>query len=272
MSAGQGYRWFVRADLDGFFGLAVDNLVQVLVIIALCTDQRLCNLPDWLVFGRILPGVAVSLLVGNLFYALHARQVARRDGNTGCTALPYGVNTVTMFAFILLVISPVYHQYAGRLGGEAAAMLAWRVGLLACLISGLTELLAAFVGERIRRAVPRAALLSVLAAVGVAFIASDFGYRIWQRPVVAMLPMAIVLVVYFSRVRFVWGLPGGMVALAVGTLLAWASGLWQGGLFGQEPMMSAEAVKAAWARRGWMPPIFCGEQILAVLQPDFVMR
>ena len=29
-------RWFVRSDLDGFFGLALDNLVQLLLIDALC--------------------------------------------------------------------------------------------------------------------------------------------------------------------------------------------------------------------------------------------
>ena len=29
-------RWFVRGDLDGFFGLALDNLVQLLLIDTLC--------------------------------------------------------------------------------------------------------------------------------------------------------------------------------------------------------------------------------------------
>ena len=28
--------WFVRGDIDGFFGLALDNLVQLLLIDALC--------------------------------------------------------------------------------------------------------------------------------------------------------------------------------------------------------------------------------------------
>ena len=29
-------RWFVRGDLDGFFGLFVDNLVQLLLLVQLC--------------------------------------------------------------------------------------------------------------------------------------------------------------------------------------------------------------------------------------------
>ena len=30
-------RWFVRGDIDGFFGLALDNLIQLLVIGSLAT-------------------------------------------------------------------------------------------------------------------------------------------------------------------------------------------------------------------------------------------
>src|SRR5262249_56265387 len=89
------YRWFVKGDVDGFFGLAVDNLVQVLVISALC--KTLCGMTDTIIFGRILPGVAVSLLIGNVFYSLHAIRVARRDRNLGCTALPFGINTPNRF-------------------------------------------------------------------------------------------------------------------------------------------------------------------------------
>ena len=64
-------KWFVKGDIDGFFGLALDNLVQVLLIEALCVG--VLGFPQPLVYGHILPGVAVSLLVGNLFYAWQAR-------------------------------------------------------------------------------------------------------------------------------------------------------------------------------------------------------
>ena len=37
-------RWFVRGDIDGFFGLALDNLVQLLLIDALC--RYVIGLPD----------------------------------------------------------------------------------------------------------------------------------------------------------------------------------------------------------------------------------
>ncbi len=28
--------WFVRKDLDGFFGLMIDNLIQLILIVTLC--------------------------------------------------------------------------------------------------------------------------------------------------------------------------------------------------------------------------------------------
>ena len=46
--------FFVRGDLDGFFGLLIDNLVNLMLIVSLCTG--LLGMPAALVFGRILPG------------------------------------------------------------------------------------------------------------------------------------------------------------------------------------------------------------------------
>ncbi|HKQ47229.1 MAG TPA: NCS2 family permease [Phycisphaerae bacterium] len=235
------YRWFVKGDLDGFFGLAVDNLVQVLVIVALCT--QLCGFTDELVYHRVLPGIAVSLLIGNLYYALHARRVARRDGNPTCTALPYGINTPSVFAYILFILAPVYQRFSAELGPEQAGELAWKVGLVACIGSGVIEFLGAFIGGWVRRVTPRAALLSALAAIGVIFIASPFAFQIYERPLVAMVPLFVVLIGYFARVRFPLGMPSGLVALALGTILAWTLPLISG--LGPK-MMSTGDVTTAW--------------------------
>jgi len=251
-----------RGDVDGFFGLAVDNLVQVLVLVALC--QQICGFTEPMLVEQVLPAIAVSLLIGNLFYSLHAWQVARRDGNATCTALPYGVNTVSMFAFIFFVMRPVYLRFSGTdLGPAGAADLAWKMGMLACIGSGVIELLGSLIAARIRRITPRAALLSTLAAIGVIFIAGPFAFQIYERPLVAMLPMLIILVVYFAKVRFPLGLPGGMVALIVGAGLAWLSGVWG------PPMMSTGAVAKATGWVGAHTPHVCWRDVLDLLgHPD----
>lgn len=234
------YKWFVKGDLDGFFGLAVDNLVQVLVIVALC--KTLCGFTDDLLFRRVMPGIAVSLLIGNIYYALHARRVAKRDKNSSCTALPYGINTPSVFAYILFILAPVYQRYLGELGPEKAGEVAWKIGLVACIGSGAIEFFCAFVGGWVRRVTPRAALLSALAAIGIIFIASPFAFQIFERPLVAIVPLFIVLIGYFARVRFPMGMPSGLAALGIGTLLAWTVPL----IPGLGPtMMSGEAVRTA---------------------------
>lgn len=273
------YPWFVKGDLDGFFGLAVDNLVQVLVIVALC--KQLCGFTDELLFTRVLPGIAVSLFIGNLFYAFHARRVARRDGNLTCTALPYGINTPTVFAFILFILAPVYQRYSTmpEYGPEKAAEIAWQIGLLACIGSGLIEFAGAFIGGWVRRVTPRAALLSALAAIGIIFIASPFAFQIFERPLVAIVPLFIVLIGYFARVRFPLGVPSGLAAVIAGTLLAWTVPLIPG--MGPE-MMSASAVGAAlgevrqslgalFESPAWDKlylPIFSGSEAWALLTSD----
>jgi len=67
------YPLFAPRDLDGFFGLFVDNLVQLLLIVSLC---GLCGISaeSPLLLDAILPGAAISILIGNLFYAWQARQ------------------------------------------------------------------------------------------------------------------------------------------------------------------------------------------------------
>ncbi|MFQ5693045.1 MAG: NCS2 family permease, partial [Nitrospinota bacterium] len=219
MNAGR-LPYFVRGDLDGFFGLLIDNLVNLMLIVSLASG--LLGMPPSLVFGRILPGAAISILLGNLFYAWQARRVARRLGRDDITALPYGINTVSLFAFVFFVMLPVY-----RASGDP--VLAWRVGLLACAVSGAVEFLGAFVGGWIRRWTPRAALLSTLAGIAVTFIAVDFSFRIFESPLVAMVPLAILLLQYLSRVALPGRLPAGLWAVAVGTALAWAVGEMTGG-------------------------------------------
>lgn len=214
-------RLFVRGDIDGFFGLAIDNLVQVLLIDALC--RGVIGLSTELVYGRILPGVAISLVIGNLFYAWQARQLAAQTGRSDVCALPYGINTVSLFAYVFLVMLPA--KLAAEAAGAAdPALVAWRAGLAACIGSGLIELSGAFFAEKLRKVTPRAALLGTLAGIALTFISIGFLFRAYARPVIGLSTLAIVILVYFGRRRFRGGLPGGLIAVLLGTLFAWIQG------------------------------------------------
>lgn len=214
-------------DLDGFFGLATDNLIQFLLILGLC--REVLGFSVELLLGRVLPGAALSVIVGNLYYAWQAQQLSRREGRSDVTALPYGINTVSLFAFIFLVMLPVKLAAEAR-GADAAeaALAAWQIGLGACLLSGFIELAGALVGDAVRRATPRAALLSTLAGIAISFIAIDFAVRTLAAPLVAMLPLGIILTTYFAGVMFPFRIPGGAWAVLAGTALAWLA--WGAGM------------------------------------------
>ncbi len=256
---GVRYPIFVKRDLDGFFGLAINNLVQMLLIVGFC--GAFCGMTgqdSYFITHLIMPGVAVSIVIGNLFYAAQAHWVARRENRSDVTALPYGINTPSLLVFIFFVMMPVYN-----LTQSAAA--AWQMGVIACLGSGVIEFCGSFVAERIRRSTPRAALLSTLAGIAITFISMSFALQIWQRPLVAMVPLAVVLLVYFSHVRFPLGLPGGFVAVVLGTGLAWllpAIGI------STEVALSAELVREAWGERGWHLPQWAGPVLWDIIREE----
>ena len=156
MLRGRPQPLFVAGDVDGFFGIAIDNLIQFLLVLTLCTGAL--GFPVDLLLGHILPGAALSIVVGNLFYAWQAQKLSARTGRTDVTALPYGINTVSLVAYVLLVMAPVERTAMARgMSQSDAAHLAWQIGLAACFVSALIELAGSLVAERLRKATPRAA-------------------------------------------------------------------------------------------------------------------
>src|SRR4029077_26827 len=157
--------------------------------------------------------------------------------------LPFGINTPSLIDYDFFVMAPVYEK-------THSALLAWQMGLFACLGSGVIEFLGAFVAGWIRRRTPRAALLSTLSGIAIGFISMTFALQIFHRPVVAMLPLAVILVALFARTRFPFGLPGGLVAVLLGTLCRWVLPSWLTGL-----TLTGTDIAGAWEQRGFFPPI-----------------
>ena len=249
-------RWFVRTDIDGFFGLALDNFIQILLIVSLC--QGVLGFPAVLVYGRILPGVALSLMVGNFYYSWLAYQQGQREQRDDITALPYGINTVSLFAYVFLVMLPVrLAAIAQEASSEQAAELAWQAGLVACFGSGLIELAGAWIGNPLRRLAPRAALLSTLGGIAITFIAIGFLFRTFANPVVGLVPLGVILITYFGRVRF--AIPGGVLAVLLGIGLAWGTGLvsWDNTKF-----LAALRPIGVYLPRLWLGELWNGRSVL----------
>ena len=241
---------FVSGDYDGFFGLAIDNLIQFLLIVGLCTGVLGFSLE--LLLRTVLPAAALSMVVGNFYYARKAQELSAAEGRHDVTALPYGINTVSLFAFVFLVMLPVKLAAASNgASPEQAAAAAFRVGLAACFLSGIIEVAGAPVADFIRRVTPRAALLSTLSGIAISFIAIDFAVRTFQMPFVALLPLSVILTTYFSHIRMPLRIPGGAWAVAFGTIAAWLVTL----VPGARTPVSTAALSTAFDTVGFYPPI-----------------
>lgn len=208
-----------KGDWDGFFGLALNNFVNLLLIISL--SQAVLGFSDDMILYRVLPGMGFGLLFGNLFYSWQANRMARKEGRP-YTALPYGINIMPIFFYTFYVLLPA-QQIALSAGAskEEADTIAWMAGVLACLGSGLIELVGSWIAPTIRKLTPRAALLSALAAVGLFFIAADYTFRAYAYPAIGLPTLFLTMYLLYGAVKVRWNLSGGLLVLIVGSAIAW---------------------------------------------------
>ncbi len=213
---------FVKGDIDGFIALWLDNIVVAIVMVKLSLGFPL-YLDPHLFYSRLMPASAVGLLIGNLYYAWQAHRLARRESRQDVCALPFGLSIILLVTFVFLILYPAkVRALNAGLSEEQASMAAWRAGVGAAFVMGVIECGGAMVGGWIRRLTPRAALLSTLAGIALAFLALDLFFRAYAFPIVGLTTVGLAFIFYFGRVEPRLGIPRGLVILVVGTGLAWA--------------------------------------------------
>ena len=171
--------------------------------------------PSDLVLGRMLPGTALGVLIGDLAYTLMAVRLTRRTGRHDVTAMPFGIDTPTMFAMVFGVLGPV------KLA-TGDPVLAWKVGMVVTLAIGVSKCALSFAGDWVRRIVPRAALLGSIAGVAILLIAFLPMLKILRDPLVGLIALVILLLALVGGVRMPFGVPGAFAAVAAGALIFWA--------------------------------------------------
>ncbi|MDR7520796.1 MAG: regulator [Armatimonadota bacterium] len=212
--------WWTRGDWDAFFGLGTNSVLNILVLTSLMVF--VLKLPDSIVFGRIVPAVGLSLIIGNIYYAHMARRLARQENRLDVTALPYGPSVPHMFIVVLVIMLPVYIK-------TNDPVLAWQAGLAWAFIEGIIEALGGVFGRSIRKYTPRAAMLGTLAGISIAFISMRPAFQTWDLPWIGFISLGIVLAAWFGNARLPGGLPAGLFAIIVGTVLGWVFGVMKPG-------------------------------------------
>jgi AGZA family xanthine/uracil permease-like MFS transporter len=234
-------RLWVPGDWNAFFGLGTNVLLNVLVLSGLALF--VVGIPNDTVVGRILPALAIALPLGNLFYAYLAYRLARQTGRDDVTAMPYGPSVPHYFFVTFVIMLPIVLR-----GGSPID--AWMAGLAWAFIVGVIILIGAFVGPAIRRFTPRAAMLGTLAGISIAFISMRPAFQMFEVAWIALPVLAIILLSWTAGVRMPGGVPGGLLAVVVGTVIGWvayATGAWTG--------MDPKAVGDSFAQFGIHLPV-----------------
>jgi AGZA family xanthine/uracil permease-like MFS transporter len=215
-------------DWNAFFGFGTNILVNLLVLSGLL--RFVLKMPDELVFQRILPATGLMMCMSTLYYAWLAYQLAKKTGRTDVCALPSGISVPHMFVVTFVIMLPIAIKTGDPVRG-------WEAGLTWVFIQSFVLMIGGFVAPIIRKITPRAALLGTLAGVSIAFISMRPALEMFMTPTIGIICFAIILVSWFGGVRYFKGIPAGLVAIAVGTIIAWGSsavGLNWGGLTGQK--------------------------------------
>src|SRR5271154_3809327 len=218
---------WVGGDLNAFFGFGTNILVNMLVLTGLL--RFVIKMPDAIVFGRILPALGLMLCLSTFYYAYLAYRLAKTTGRSDVCALPSGVSVPHMFIVTFVIMLPI----ALKTGDP---MKAWSAGLVWVFFQSFILMIGGFIAPVIRKITPRAALLGTLAGVSITFISMTPALQMYMTPVIGLTCFAIILVSWLGGFQYPKGIPAGLVAIAVGMIIAWGSnlfGLNYGGLSGK---------------------------------------
>jgi len=249
---------WTAGDWNAFFGFGTNILVNMLVLTTLL--RFVLKMPDSIVFGRILPALGLMMCLSTMYYAWLAYRLALKTGRDDVCALPSGVSVPHMFIVTFVIMLPI-----GVKTGDP--IKAWEAGLVWVFFQSFILMAGGFIAPYIRRITPRAALLGTLAGVSITFISMRPALEMYQTPLIGFVCFAIILLSWFGGVKYPKGIPAGLVAIAVGMVIAWGSNLFGLNLGG----MSLEKLGASVSSFGFSVPlpavghVFSGFEFLGIV-------
>ncbi len=257
MSRAAPGRWYAAGDWNAFFGLALDNLTQLVILSSLLIG--LFGFPANLVLHVMVPGTAVGVLMGDLAYTWLAIRLMRATGRADVTAMPFGIDTPSLFGIVFGVLGPAMLI-------TRDPIRAWKIGMAVTVAMGLLKLALAFAGDWARRMVPRAALLGSIAGIATLLIAFLPSLKVFGDPLVGLVSLVLVLATLVGGVRMPWGLPGALAAVLAGTAIFW--GRWLAGGGGAHPPMTlALGMAPPWPTLQWLSALDDALPYLALAFP-----
>jgi len=155
-----------------------------------------------MVWRKICPGIGMALIFGNAWYAWMACKLAKKEGRTDVTALPYGVNTPAGFLTVFMVILPILfdnNPATVAISPEDFADRAFKGACCANFIGGIFEVLGMWTGDFLRRNIPRAALFGPICGVGFVWLGFNPLIDVMREPLIGLVPLFICFIAFFAN-------------------------------------------------------------------------
>ena len=216
------YKWAAKGDINAFFGLMLDNVVNLAVLAGILVAGF--GFPATLVYTRMFPGTALGVLFGDVVYTVMAIRLARRTGRSDVTAMPLGLDAPSTIGMALTVLGPAFIVAKSRMPEADAAILAWQVGMATMVLMGVFKLVMSFIGDRVRRAIPEAGLLGSIGGVGIALLGTLQLGEIYGEPIVGMMALGVIFYALVAKIRLPFRAPEVLVSVAIGAALYYALG------------------------------------------------
>lgn len=218
------YRWAAWGDVNAFFGLMLDNITVMIILVSSISQPVPSRdfFSSEFVLTRMIPGTVLGVLIGDLVYTWMAIRLARKTGRTNVTAMPLGLDTPSTFAVAFLVLLPALKEGQDKLHLDHASAMAyaWHVGAVVLVLVGVFKVLCAPLGNQVRKWVPRAGLLGSLAAIALVLISFlPLLNEIAAVPLVGFLSLAVILVTLVAHRPLPGKIPGALAAVLLGTFL-----------------------------------------------------
>lgn len=227
-------KYFGKGELEAYFGIFGDVFSKVAAIIGVLYFTE--GFPAEIVMGKILPGIGIASIIGSLIYFGEAYVLGKKEHRTDVTALPFGVSSTQVFAWIFLIIIPIYRQ-------TQDALLAWQISIAACFLGGLIEIAGGFVSSFMIRYLPNSALMGNMAAGALVWLSFNGFVTVFQQPLISVVPLFLIILAFKMKTSFIKGIPNTLLILMIGTGLAWGTGY-----------CNLDSLKESAAMFGFYPP------------------
>jgi len=218
LGGGAGASSQLAADMNAGVAFFLDVVVNMFVLAGVLMGGF--NFPAEVIFGKIIPGAIVGIMLGNLAFNWLTRKTVRETGNETLTSIPLGLDLPSVFGMAFFVIGPVYTIGLGEnLSSADAAQQAWIVGMAATLWMAVIKFSLSFFGRLMQQELPQMALIGAMAGIATVWLGAEAIFGVFELPEVGVLALAIMAFALIAGHKLPFNMPGAIIAIVAGTVI-----------------------------------------------------